>query len=197
MFNAFISNRATTRCPICLLTWKDYKDIQFLNFDHSCKKIRNKFQYGLSQLHFKLNCFDFLLKISHKLHLDRKQIELGRALTRQEKDLAITEFRNQYQIDFGKKLKLKIDYVEPGYGRTNTGNNVSSCLEKFEITGEILGINSHLVENFNKIIKFLYSTSTIVIKDYIELLNKTHKLIRDSYPNIAILAILGHYCSGL
>ena len=186
MFNAFINNRATTRCPICLLTYKDFKDIKYDNFNHNTQSIKNKFQYGFSQLHFKINCFNFLLKIAHTSNLKNIEIIKGCKLNKIDKELAIKEFREYYQIEFAKKLNLKIDYVDPGYGRTNTGNNVKECLKNYKYTSEILKIDINIVKNLNEITTYLYSLKEINLNDYISLLNETHDLIRSTYSDISI-----------
>ena len=126
------------------------------------------------------------MKIAHKKNIEIKEVELEKKLSRLEREGVIKEFREYYQEKFIEKLKLKIDFVDPGYGRTNTGNNIGVCLKNFEITAGILNIDSTLIKFLNEITKFLYSLKEINLEKFVSLLNKTHDLIRTLYPEISI-----------
>ena len=177
MLNAFINNRATKRCNICLLTYKDYTKYSSSNFNHESVEIRERCKLGIQNLHFQLNSFNFLLKIGHHANFKNKEANLGRKLTKHERDLETSRFREIYQGKFIENLKVKVDFVDPGYGRTNTGPNVSRCMGNYFETCEILGINVELGRNFNDIIKFLYSD-----KKYFELdLDNFEKILGKNY----------------
>ena len=64
VINAFVQNSATTRCPICLVTWKGFKDMSSYDFDHDLPQIAERLEFGFSSLHFTINVFEFLSKIA-------------------------------------------------------------------------------------------------------------------------------------
>ena len=59
--NALLNNTATLRCPVCLLTAKDFNTIMPRKFSHQANA--ESLELTLNPLHLTFKLFDFLLKI--------------------------------------------------------------------------------------------------------------------------------------
>lgn len=70
--NTITGNRATCRCPICLLTTHMFK------LDDSFTPIEENLQYGLGLLHVEIKSFEHLLHLSYKLTIKEWDVTVPR-----------------------------------------------------------------------------------------------------------------------
>lgn len=63
--NNVLDNDATTRCPICLLTMKNFNSDEAYNTDIPEQRLK----HGLGLLHCEIKVFEWLLHLSYKLNL--------------------------------------------------------------------------------------------------------------------------------
>lgn len=155
--NALVENRATLRCPVCTLTFKNYKFVAPGTFDHS-KIQKNHLKLCLAGLHSQFKLFEFLLEI-HRRQEKAKLLRDNKNISSAELKIKMDETKQIYIKEIWKLIKSKIDIVKPGYGTSNTGPNIKRCLEKPGILAKILNIDQRFVEKICFVSKCFQSRS--------------------------------------
>lgn len=111
--NALVQNRSTLRCPICL---EGFKDFQFKTCNDYVPddQMIERSKFNISPFHLKIKIFEFLVSIGKKKFLSKQSAS--------NEKIEISDYIKLYQNIFRRELGIRIDFVKPGFGTTNSGN---------------------------------------------------------------------------
>ena len=188
--NALVRNPATLRCPICLMTSKDYKNIRPNTFDHS-KTNAETLKLALSSLHSQFKLFEFLIEI-HRRQEKTKLLQKNVNITKSELKTEMEKSKDVYRKKIWNLMKSKIDYVKPGFGSSNTGPNVKRCLENPELLSQILEIDAEFIRNICRLSNFFKSKKKPTKEEWYDVVQKIYDTYESNYINFMNLPPSNH-----
>lgn len=107
----------------------------------------NAYNYGISNLHARIRCMEFLLHVSYNLTFKKWSVR-DPVLKKQRE-----ENKKRIQQEFREKLGLLIDIVKQGSGTTNDGNTARRFFSEIHTTAEITGLDEALIRRFSVILQ--------------------------------------------
>lgn len=157
----FVTGTASSQsCPICGSSPKMFNNLANLD---KFRPRPGSLQYGLSPLHARIRIFELLLHISYRLPI-KKWSARGN-------DKAVVEQRKLYvQGEFWSRLKLRVDYPQPGgAGSSNDGNTARRAFSNYTTLAEILDIDVELIRRFKVILETIshsYAIDPVAFQKY-------------------------------
>ena len=94
-----------------------------------------------------------------------------------------SEFKAQYQKEFQRLLRIKVDFPKQGFGNTNTGNVGWVFFKNYAITSQILGIDRELLRLFLEILNNLNSKKEVAIEEHFKLCSQAFSILREKYSD--------------
>lgn len=170
--NSLTGQRATNSCNICGVGPKNINNLDYLLKLNYCEEF---YKFGLSTLHCKIRCMEYLLKIAYNSDFKKPQ-----ARSPEEKILK-SEKKRQIQNLLKSKLSLTVDIVKQGAGTTNTGNVARTFFENAKDVADCTGLDENLINRFHNILQVISCNSMInyeAMKKYCE---ETFKLCISLY----------------
>ncbi|CAG9772082.1 unnamed protein product [Ceutorhynchus assimilis] len=161
IINAISENKATSRCPVCLAGPKTLNEIPKEN------TAKDVFKFGISPLHAKINCMEFLLRCSYKLPETKNEQEIR---------------KKEVQKSFKEKTGLIIGKPKPGFGISHDGNTARRFFQNSELTSEIIDIELSIVKRFANILAAISCNRTISPEAYKKYAFETAELFLNIYP---------------
>lgn len=152
--NDLLGNKSTLRCPVCLETYKIFKDISPNDFDHS--QVKDRLSLCLNPLHSKFKIFEFLLEC----HRRKSKYEFEKSnpnSSQTEIKAYMNDVVDSYKKSFYQLTKSRIDAVKVGYGTSNTGPNIKRAMNDPKNLSEILKFEIKFVENVVELYSMLGS----------------------------------------
>lgn len=140
VLNILTGTKSCQVCPICGASPKDFmKTTDISNF----KAKSGNLQHGISPLHAWIRFFEFVLKISYKLHLKKWQVR-----DKEEKDM-ITSRKQEIQKLFWSEMGLHVDKPKQnGSGNTNDGNTARRAFKNTRQLSVILELDYDILQRF-------------------------------------------------
>ncbi|GBP07814.1 hypothetical protein EVAR_91337_1 [Eumeta japonica] len=140
--NELTGTTSTLSCPICKKSQKN-----FGNLNDSTNE--ENYEYGMSPLHARIRCMEFLLKLSYTLPQQDENIDENTSMGIRKRSE-----RSKYRMLF-KQLGLKVDCPRYGYGNSNDGNTSRRFFANDEAVTRITGIDNEIVKRLGTILNVL------------------------------------------
>lgn len=181
--NALLFNNATLRCPVCLLTSKDFENIAPGTYSNESNV--NRYKISLNSLHSTFKLFEFLLKIVQNRE-KYNFLLLNPQASKIEINQVVKIAKKNYEEMFWLELKAAIDYIKPGYGSSTTGPNVQRALKDPQKCAQILDIDLQFVETIFNLCNLLRSKSKPEKSVWMKNVKFAYKHYKENYS---------HFCS--
>lgn len=120
----------------------------------------NAYNYGISSLHARIRCLEFLLHVSYNLPFKKWSLR-DPVLKKQREDN-----KKRIQQEFRKELGLLIDIVKQGSGSTNDGNTARRFFSNIHTTAEITRLDESLIRKFSIILHAILCGEVINTKKF-------------------------------
>lgn len=167
----------SAKCNICLLSGKQFNDLEAVAEAINDYVIEDNFQYGLSTLHTWIRSLEWILHLSYKL--DAKKWGVKR--TEEEKQREVIR-KTAIQDEFKRELHLLVDMVSHGFGSSNDGNTARGVFRKFAKSADILEIDERIVKGLFILCQVLNSHSRINVIKFKQFCDYFSKLYVELYP---------------
>lgn len=132
---------------------------------------KSVFAYGISVLHARLRCLEYILNIAYKMEVQKWRVN--------ETIYQIRKSTIQKQLR--KDIGLIVDVVKQGFGTTNDGNTARRFFENYELVSAITGVNKDLLFRFYIILTTLACGYTINVEKFRTYALDTAKLCQQLY----------------
>lgn len=129
----------------------------------------NAYNYGISSLHARIRCMEFLLHVSYNMSFKKWSVR-DPVLKKQRE-----ENKRRIQQEFRKELGLLIDIVKQGSGTTNDGNTARRFFSEIHTTAKITGLDESLIRRFSVILQTISCGEMIKTKDLVYIVLKPLK----------------------
>lgn len=135
-----ISNTSScATCPLCLAIPKQMNDLNKV----VTREINvNLYNFGVSSLHARIRCMEYLLHVAYNSQFKRWSVRDANHKNQRE------ETKRKIQQEFKEKLGLLIDVIKQGFGLTHDGNTARQFFTEFEISAKITGLDKELIKRF-------------------------------------------------
>ncbi|XP_036347985.1 uncharacterized protein LOC118757377 [Rhagoletis pomonella] len=167
--NAIVGNKATQRCPMCLITSHNF------NNQNVFIPKEGSLSHGLGLLHCKIKIFDHLLHIAYKQEVKVWDVTKN---IKESVDLYAGQVRDRLYNAF----KIRVDQVIQGKGTSNNGNLARKFLDRPKDFANALDIDEELVCNLATITKVYRSALEIEVEELKKFSDFTYKLHYIKYP---------------
>lgn len=169
---AISNEKSCATCPLCGAKPTEMNDIdKVLN-----KDVReNVYNFGISNLHAKIRCMEFLLHVSYNLTF--KKWSVRNPVFKEQREST----KRKIQEEFKRKLGLLVDIVKHGSGLTHDGNTARRFFSEIDITAEITGLNKELIKRFAIILQTISCGEAIDAKKFGKYAIETAKLFVHHY----------------
>lgn len=151
-------------------TQKDFHNLDDSTSDENC------YEYGISPLHCRIKCMEFILKLAYTLPRP------GETATDNTPREDIQSRKEIIQAEFSRKLGLKVDCPKHGYGNTNDGNTSRRFFENDKMTSLITGVNHEIIKRLAVILNVINCKEMINGAKFGEYTSQTAQLLTDLYP---------------
>lgn len=131
--------------------------------------------FGVSSLHARIRCMEFLLHISYNLSFKKWSVR-DPDLKKQQ-----NETQKRIQQEFRKDLGLLVDIVKQGSGLTNDGNTARKFFSEIKTTAKITGLNEILIKRFAVILQAISCGEMIDAKRFGQYAMETAKMFVQDY----------------
>jgi len=120
----------------------------------------NAYNYGISSLHARIRCMEFLLHVSYNLPF--KKWSIRDSVLKKQRE----ENKRKIQQEFRKELGLLIDTVKQGLGSTNDGNTARRFFSEIHTSAKITGLDESLIRRFSVILQAISCGEIINTKKF-------------------------------
>lgn len=175
VLNVLTETKNNQQCPIRHAGPKDFRTIR--NFDSPIFQPKpDTLKYGISPLHAWIRCFEFVLKLSYKLHLKKWQIRSS------EDKRILAERKQKLQEKFWVQMGLHVDKPKAnGSGNTNDGNTARRAFFRTDLLASITGINIDFLKHLHIILIALSSEFEIDAQRFRAHCIKTSEIFFQNY----------------
>ncbi|KAE8741256.1 hypothetical protein FOCC_FOCC013211, partial [Frankliniella occidentalis] len=137
---------ANSRCHVCAARPVEMNKLEAVKK----RKVNGEtFQFGLSPLHARIRCLEFVLNLSYKL--DIKKWRVGCDKDKESVQLRKKAIQDSYRSETG----LLVDCVKQGFGSTNDGNTARRFFDDPKTALRITGVDFRLIERLSLILNVL------------------------------------------
>lgn len=133
------------------------------------------YNFGISSLHAKIRCMEFLLHVSYNLEFKKWSVREPYMKKQQ------AETKKKIQEQFKKDMNLLVDVIKQGSGLTNDGNTARRFFSDIKTTAKITGLNETLIKNFAIILQAISCGEMIDAKKFGHFAIETAKLFVQNY----------------
>lgn len=173
VLNELTETKSTRSCPICKRTQKSFnsQDEPNPNIDE------HNYQYGISPLHGRIRCMEFILKLAYTLRQDGEDFDESVGTKDAEK-----RRKQRIQTRFRDQLGLDVDKPKQGFGNTNDGNTSRKFFDQSEITAQITGVSREVISRLKTILDVLNCREVVNSVKFGEYTKATAVLLTQKYP---------------
>lgn len=146
------------------------------------KLVEGALTHGLSDLHLKLHCFDFLLKLSYKSVLpeDKHQVR-----GKENQDL-VADRKLVIQQRFKEQMNMLVDMPKPSGGNTNTGNVARRAFEDARVLSEILNLDFELINNIRILLIAISVKHQINVTKFQKVIDRSLQIYKEKYEKFPL-----------
>ena len=170
VLNELTSTKSTLSCPICKRTQKNFQK----EADDLAEADERNYEFGISPLHARIRCMDFVLKLAYGLNQENEATDKKEAEKRRKLEI---------QKEFREQLGLIIDTPKQGFGNTNDGNTSRRFFENPGVTSAITRVDEELLKKLQVILNALSSMESINIDKFNEYTKSTSDLLKSKYSH--------------
>lgn len=127
--------------------------------------------YGLSALNARIRVFEYLLRISYRLNVQKW------AVKKPEDKVKFHEKKKEILEIFWKKMSLLVDYVKQGGGNSNNGNTARRLFSNPTLSASITGLQLEVIQKFSMILQIISIGHPIEVNKFRDLCIETAILI--------------------
>lgn len=167
VLNEITNTKSTLSCPICKRTQKNFQ-----KEDDSGDE--NNYEFGISPLHARIRCMEFILRLAYGLHQEDETIDKKEAEKRR---------KTQIQEEFRQQLGLIVDTPKQGFGNTNDGNTSRRFFDNPEVTSSITQVDKEIIKRLQVILNALSSKESINANKFDEYAKRTSDLLQEKYSH--------------
>lgn len=171
VLNELTETKSTRSCPICKRTQKNFNNQDELNNDE------HNYEYGISPLHARIRCMEFILKLAYTLRQEGEEFDESIGIKEAE-----IRRKREIQRRFHDELGLDVDKPKQGFGNSNDGNTSRRFFEQSEATARITGVNEEVITRIKIILNVLNCREEVNTVKFGEYTKKNRRVIETKVP---------------
>lgn len=137
--------KASAVCYICKARPQEMNNLNLV-IKKPCSQ--EALRMGISPLHARIKSMEFVLHLGYNLTFQRWSTN---AETKPQKEAN----KSRIQKELRERLGIRVDYVQQGFGTTNTGNTSRRFFHNPEIVSEVTGVDLELIKRLATILEVI------------------------------------------